>query len=147
MSQEKVQTPLLDLEEALKGLEAPEHLKTALRRVLSDDVWDLAVVPEADLATIDTVAKNRVLYVLAILKAINFLKLPGATFDAREAQAKVALAYIRHAEAQNLAGLQIGRTKSDSALESEIDTLRQQMDRLVEHKAKIQGKNGQKAVH
>lgn len=95
---------------------------------------DLSQIPDEELATGDTVQTARIALVLSYLKLIDFLRAkPGPSAPA-ESQAKLALAFIRHAESERGDTLRLpgqGRTVNDEVLKREVLELRETALRLT----------------
>lgn len=119
-----------------------ERLASALSVALQSQNLDLRVVPDEDFAYEDTVARSRQVYVMSLLKLVDFMRQPAANLSEKEVQAKLALAYIRHAEGDTKI-LSLGRAPSDQRLEQDVTTLRQEMAELAQMRhALSQPKNG-----
>lgn len=129
----------LDLNTALTAFngDAATSLRAALVEALKYvPGGDLSVVDEADLIAQDSVQRSRLVYVVSLLRLLDFLRKDATGNDTlQESQAKLALAYIRHAESSGLGSIQIGRTRKEAELVAEVQALRRQNDEVAAYKA------------
>lgn len=116
-------TKVLDLEKALAEFEARPELQDAINKALGATL-DITFATDEELAGVDTQQKSRLAYVVGLMKLLNFLREPAISASKKEAQAKLAFAYVRHAETSGFRGMGIGRTSSDEKLLEEIQALR-----------------------
>ena len=127
---------VLDISQALEEFEARPELAEALKKALDANL-DLAVAPDSELLTTDAAQKSRLIYVVSLLRFLAFLREPATQASKKEAQAKLAMAYIRHAETTNAASQAYGRSVKDKVLEEEINKLRQGITAVAEAKARL----------
>lgn len=107
-------------------------------RVASEPIvtLDLATADDAVLLEEDVAALNRVTYVVSLLRLNKFLRRDTSLiFAEEEAQAKVAVAYIRNLESNRLGALQIGRSASDLHLADEVRKMRAEMADIADKRA------------
>ncbi len=138
-----------DLEVSLKEFEGKDAkaLQKAIKLKLAEiDCEDLTVYPDDELGSRDTVVQSRITYVVSLLRLLSFLKKKALTWDDAEKQARLSLAYIKHAESKGLDALQPGRTSGDDRLLEDIALMKRQLDEHVEYRAKalIAEQNAQK---
>lgn len=123
----------LDIEAALTEYTGSPEKRAALKRALVAQI-DLAIVPDEELEETDIVQKSRLVYVLSLMRLLAYLRSPDG--NAAE-KAKIALGYVRHAEANSLAWLQFGRSAADNSLMKEVQALRNRMAEVSAVKAKL----------
>lgn len=97
----------------------------------------LASVAEERLRGEDVAQRARALYVLSLLRLLEYMREDMGGKDQHQ-QAAVALRYVQHTEEKNLAALQPGRTSSDPALKRQIDKVREELAQLTTYKAKAE---------
>lgn len=115
--------------------------KKALVKAVTDklntiDLDDLEAMDEVVLAETDHASRHRLVYVCSLLRLLGFLRTSPPTWDHAEKQARLGLGYIKHAEAQGLKALQLGRATSDKAIAAEVASLRQELAQIAHAKAK-----------
>lgn len=123
------------LELALTAFEPnPEKREVLKRAMLAHQ--DLALIPDEELFETDTTTPSRLTYVASILRLLAFIREPSFEAGHKEAQAKLALSYIRHAESTQLAAIQVGRTAGDGELAKTVQDLRRKVTEVAEQKAR-----------
>ncbi len=113
-------------------------LESAVEKALKGTDFDLNTIPDEELLQVDVAQKQRLAYIVSLLDVLDFLRRPLAKtkdgkvpFSHREARAKVALNYIKHLESTQLEALQLGRHRSDEALQAKVDELRKRLAGLA----------------
>ena len=124
------------------GLDGPEPgfellnklVEKALIEADGMKLADLSLVPDETLAQDDTVFRARVVLVLAYLKVSGFLRAKPTSPGMALEQAKLGMAFIKHAENVPDHGLRIpgeGRTVNDRVLRDQVVEMRENLTRIV----------------
>jgi len=125
--------------ESLQPLSPPPEVRADLKPtdettlVLTSE--DLEGVSDETLLDADTSHMARVTYVVGLARLSRYLR-KAPSPETEEPQARMALAYIKHAEDKMLAALQIGRASRDERFAREVGTMREDIRRLSEIRAK-----------
>ena len=141
---DKALTPRPAPDDALEPLtEADNLLREAIARQLKelkeeDGGLDLRDLDFQQVEDSDTSRFARMVYGLGYIRMLEALALPPATSSARMEQAKLALAYIRHAETNDREMLRLNK-KSTSAThyDKAVEELRYEVIRLASYRRRV----------
>jgi len=96
---------------------------------------DLGGIDDATLLGADTFHMSRVTYVVGLARLSRFLRAEPSP-EGAEGQARLALAFIKHAEDKHLEALQLGRIRNDDKFAREVAAMREELRGLSEIRAK-----------
>src|SRR3990172_3598815 len=114
-------------------LDSIQELSQALDRPI-----DLHLTLDDDaLLRTDAAVEARLIYALSLIRLKKFLRNNPQSPAQAEAQAKLALFYIRHVESHSLHVMQFGRQASEAKLAEEIRELRTQVLEAAEQKLQL----------
>lgn len=134
--------------EALVALEPHEDVRQQLqpsdKTTLVLQGSDLAGLDDETLLEADTFHMSRVTYVVGLARLSRFLR-AEPTLDGAEGQARLALAFVKHAEDKHLEALQLGRVRNDDKFAREVAAMREELRGLSEIRAKNTVKEAQHA--
>jgi hypothetical protein len=108
-------------------------LRDATTLVLTSE--DLGALPDDTLLEADSAHISRVTYVVGLSRLSKYLR-KTVPLDMEEGQARLALAYIRHAEDKLLTAMQMGRAAKDDKFAREVAVMREDIRRMSEIRAK-----------
>ena len=98
---------------------------------------DLTTLADDEIARDNTVSQSRLTYAVSLRRLTAFLRKAPASFDQADKQARLALAYIRHAEGANLTTLHLGPTAQDERLVEQVAEMRREIGQLSEKRAQV----------
>ena len=96
---------------------------------------DLLALDDAKLMEDDTGIRSRIVYVTSLINLERYLRKRFHTPEDVEKQARVSMMYIKHAEANNLKVLQVGRSLADQVLSKKVDDVRDSLLNVAEWRA------------
>ena len=96
---------------------------------------DLGGIDDATLLGADTFHMSRVTYVVGLARLSRFLRAEPSP-EGAEGQARLALAFVKHAEDKHLEALQLGRVRNDDKFAREVAAMREELRGLSEIRAK-----------
>lgn len=96
---------------------------------------DLGGLDDATLLEADTFHMSRVTYVVGLARLSRYLRAEPSP-EGAEGQARLALAFVKHAEDKHLEALQLGRVRNDDKFAREVASMREELRGLSELRAK-----------
>lgn len=107
------------------------RLTEALEKLATNVPLDLSKMGDRELMKTDTVAQARRLYVGSLLRLWHYLSRAPANIEEEEKQARLGLGFIKHAEGSRSLSVHLGRTISDENLANEVNTLKQDLLKVL----------------
>ena len=95
---------------------------------------DLLALDDAKLMEDDTGIRSRIVYISSLINLERYLR-TTVHGDELEKQARISMMYIKHAEANNLKVLQVGRSLADQVLSKKVDEAREALLNIAEYRA------------
>jgi hypothetical protein len=141
-----------DLEKALDSFPADTQVEGRLEKTVEKVLdrllkeSDLTNKSTSDLDVVDQVPLYRSTHILSLVRLAQYLRKKAENIVEERAQAQVALGFVRLMDANRLAALQLGRSKSDGNLGEDVTHLRAQLTGIAFYKAKAiaaRGGNGE----
>ncbi len=135
-----------DLVTALEPFEQPKDVETRLTEALEEFLQlkdideDLEKVTDEDLVSLDASHIIRLTYIVSYIRLLRFLRKDNP--EETEAQARLGLYFLKHAESAKLQALQMGRSAKDEKLADEVARLRNEVTRIAEYRSKARNGEG-----